>query len=67
MGSVTYGCFPLEEAQGDVHRDAGVGEDGGGLSVGRHVAADICKGNSSCQPPWGHKTILIHIQGARCN
>lgn len=47
VGSVTYGCFPLEQAQGDVHRDAGVGEDGGGLSVGWHEAADVCKGTAT--------------------
>lgn len=51
--SVTYCCFSLQEAQGYIHRNAGIGKYRRGLSVGRHVAADICNVKDQYQKDGG--------------
>lgn len=46
---VTYRCFSLQESQGYVYWNAWIGEYCRGLSVCRHVTADICNVNKQRQ------------------
>lgn len=56
---VTYGCFSLQESQGYVHGNAGISEYCCGLSIGRHVAADICNVKNQGQKDGGCCSISI--------
>lgn len=46
---ITYRCFSLQESQGYVYWNAWIGEYCRGLSVCRHVTADICNVNKQRQ------------------